>query len=72
MYFLQLEGKNMASNFKISIRVSILTLFVLLLSLVGFTIIGINYIAFNRVLNSSAKDSIEQTSLLVKERFQIY
>ncbi|HHP1207539.1 TPA: adenylate/guanylate cyclase domain-containing protein [Legionella pneumophila] len=62
----------MDSNFKISIRVSIITLFVLLLSLVGFTIIGINYIAFNSVLNSSAKDSIEQTSLLVKERFEIY
>lgn len=62
----------MASSFKISIRVSIITLFVLLLSLVGFTIIGINYLAFNKVLNRSAKESIEQASLLIKERFQIY
>ncbi|PWY56265.1 adenylate/guanylate cyclase domain-containing protein [Legionella qingyii] len=62
----------MASNFKVSIRTSIITLFIFLLSLVGFTIIGINYLAFNKVLNNSAKDLIAKTSLLVKERFHVY
>lgn len=62
----------MASNFKISIRTSIIVLFIFLLSLVGFTIIGINYLAFNKVLNNSAKDLIAKTSLLVKERFHVY
>ncbi|KGP63500.1 adenylate cyclase [Legionella norrlandica] len=62
----------MTNSFKISIRVSIITLFMLLLSLVGFTIIGINYLAFNKVLNSSAKSLIDKTTLLVKERFLVY
>ncbi|WP_115702958.1 adenylate/guanylate cyclase domain-containing protein [Legionella sainthelensi] len=62
----------MARNFKISIRISIMGLFVFLLSLIGFTIIGINYLAFNKVLNNSAKDLIAKTSLFVSERFQAY
>lgn len=62
----------MARNFKISIRISIMALFVFLLSLIGFTIIGINYLAFNKVLNNSAKDLITKTSLFVNERFQAY
>ncbi|AUH73443.1 adenylate/guanylate cyclase domain-containing protein [Legionella sainthelensi] len=62
----------MARNFKISIRISIMGLFVFLLSLIGFTIIGINYLAFNKVLNNSAKDLIAKTSLFVNERFQAY
>ncbi|KTD59744.1 adenylate cyclase [Legionella sainthelensi] len=62
----------MARNFKISIRISIMALFVFLLSLIGFTIIGINYLAFNKVLNNSAKDLIAKTSLFVNERFQAY
>lgn len=59
-------------KFKISIHVSIITLFVLLLSLVGFSIIGLQYQALNKILSSSAKHFIEQTSLLVKERLLYY
>ncbi|VEG91818.1 adenylate cyclase [Legionella spiritensis] len=70
--YLSIKEKIMMNNFKISIRLSIITLFVLLLSLVGFTIIGINYFAFNKVLSSSARELITQTSMLVKERFQVY
>ncbi|USQ15259.1 adenylate/guanylate cyclase domain-containing protein (plasmid) [Legionella lytica] len=62
----------MAHNFKISIRISIMTLFLLLFGTIGFTIIGINYVAFNRILNDSAKDLITKTSLLVNERFKAY
>lgn len=62
----------MARNFKISIHISIMALFVFLLSLIGFTIIGINYLAFNKLLNNSAKDLIAKTSLYVSERFQAY
>lgn len=62
----------MFKSFKISIRLSIITLFVLLLSVIGFTIITINYVALNKILSSSAKTLIEQTSLLVKERVHMY
>ncbi|MCL9683536.1 adenylate/guanylate cyclase domain-containing protein [Legionella maioricensis] len=62
----------MFKGFKISIRLSIITLFVLLLSVIGFTIITINYVALNKILSSSAKTLIEQTSLLVKERVHMY
>jgi adenylate cyclase len=62
----------MLESFKISIRLSIITLFVLLLSVIGFTIIAINYVALNKILSSSAETLIEQTSLLVKERIHMY
>ena len=62
----------MLKSFKISIRLSIITLFVLLLSVIGFTIIAINYVALNRILSSSAETLIDQTSLLVKERIHMY
>ncbi|CDZ79328.1 Adenylate cyclase 1 [Legionella massiliensis] len=62
----------MLRGFKVSIRVSIITLFITLLSLTGFSIIGINYSSLNTILSSTAKNSIEQTSLLIKERLSIY
>lgn len=62
----------MMKSFKISIRVSIITIFLILLSLVGFSIIGINYIALNKILSTSAQNLIEQTTLLVQERFNFY
>ncbi len=62
----------MFKSFKISIRLSIITLFVLLLSFIGFTIIAINYVALNKILSSSAETLIDQTSLLVKERVHMY
>ncbi|WP_131793544.1 adenylate/guanylate cyclase domain-containing protein [Legionella brunensis] len=68
----RLYKKSQAGGFKVSIHVSIITLFVLLLSLVGFSIIGLQYYALNKILSSSAKHLIEQTSLLVKERLLYY
>ncbi|CEG58640.1 adenylate/guanylate cyclase domain-containing protein [Legionella fallonii] len=62
----------MFKSVKISIRLSIITLFVLLLGCVGFTIIAINYIALDKILSSGAKNLIEQTSLLVEERIYSY
>lgn len=62
----------MFKSIKISIRLSIITLFVLLLSFVGVTIITINYAALDKILSSGAKNLIEQTSLLVKERIYAY
>ncbi|MFJ1268231.1 adenylate/guanylate cyclase domain-containing protein [Legionella lytica] len=49
-----------------------MTLFLFLLGAIGFTIIGINYVAFNKILNNSARDLIAKTSLLVNERFKVY
>ena len=62
----------MMKSFKISIRVSIITIFLILLSLVGFSIIGINYITLNKILSTSAQNLIEKTTSLVQERFNYY
>ena len=62
----------MFKRIKISIRLSIITLFVLLLSFVGLTIITINYVTLDKILSSGAENLIEQTSLLVKERIYAY
>ncbi|WP_245183334.1 adenylate/guanylate cyclase domain-containing protein [Legionella israelensis] len=59
-------------DFKVSIRVSIITLFVILLSLIGFSIISIQYVALNKILSSSTIRLIDKSSLLVKERFRNY
>ncbi|STX29675.1 guanylate cyclase [Legionella beliardensis] len=55
-----------------SIYISIITLFVLLLSLVGFTIIGINYVVLNKILSANARSSIELTSKLIKHSIDNY
>lgn len=64
--------RNMNHHSKVSIYLCIITLFVLLLSLVGTAIIGINYLALNKILSSSAHNSIEQTSELIKNRISNY
>ncbi|VEG90246.1 adenylate/guanylate cyclase domain-containing protein [Legionella spiritensis] len=63
---------NRFKGMTISIRVSIITLFVLLLSLVGFSIISVEYLALDKILSASTKKLIEQSSLLVKERLHAY
>ncbi|WP_233579689.1 adenylate/guanylate cyclase domain-containing protein [Legionella septentrionalis] len=59
-------------NIKISIRLSIITLFILLLSFVGLTIININYWTLTNILSKSAKHYIEQTSMLLQQRLNFY
>lgn len=62
----------MFKKFKISIRVSIISLFIFLLGLIGFTIIYINYKTMDTILTSSAKNIIEKTSLMVNDRIGLY
>lgn len=62
----------MIHHIKVSIHLCIITLFVLLLSFVGSTIISINYIALNKILSSSAHSSMEQTSELIKNHVSNY
>lgn len=59
-------------NFKISIRVSIISLFILLLSIVGGVIIALNHYALDRILLTTSRALIEQTSTLIKQRLQLY
>ncbi|VEB35955.1 guanylate cyclase [Legionella sainthelensi] len=62
----------MIHHIKVSIYLCIITLFVVLLSLVGATIISINYIGLNKILSSSAHSSIEQTSEIIKSHISEY
>ncbi|MCW8451464.1 adenylate/guanylate cyclase domain-containing protein [Legionella quinlivanii] len=63
---MQLKG------FMVSIRLSIITLFVLLLGLIGFAIMFINYRALNQILGASEKNLIIETTLLLNERIHNY
>ncbi len=58
--------------FKISIRISIITLFVLLLGLVGTLIISINHFTLNQILLRTSKDLMQDASSLIKHRLQLY
>jgi len=59
-------------KFKISIRISIISLFILLLSLAGTLIISINHITLNKILLRTSQSLIQETSSLIKNRFQLY
>lgn len=63
---------NMPKKFKISIRISIIAIFVFLLGIISFAITLIHYVTLNKVLATGAQNVIEETSLLVKERVQLY
>ena len=59
-------------SFKVSIRISIITLFVVLLGLVGTLIISINHFTLNKILLRVSKGLMQEASSLIKHRLQLY
>jgi adenylate cyclase len=57
---------------KISIRISIITLFVLLLGFIGALIIGINHFTLDKILLRTSQTLIQEASSLLKHRLELY
>lgn len=60
------------NKFKISIRISIISLFILLLGSIGTIIIAINHFTLNSILLSSAKNLMQEVNTNINNRLLTY